>query len=84
MDGLVPYVIVSGFFAGTLGLLTWFARAIRRRGAAGGGVGAALAAYEEAFRATSHAAYQEIRAEAERTSPTESPDGPNRRGRRAR
>ncbi|MGW0878722.1 hypothetical protein [Streptomyces sp. NPDC002671] len=83
MDALPPYLIVFGFFALTLGLLTWLARAIRRRGAAGG-MGAALAAYEEAFRATSHAAHQEVRAQAERKSPTESPDGPHRRNRKAR
>ncbi|MFF0790164.1 hypothetical protein [Streptomyces spiralis] len=84
MDGPVPYVIVSGFFAVAPVLLTWFARVIRWRGGAGGGLGAAPAAYEEAFRTTRHAAHQEIRAQAERTSPTASPDGPNHRRRGAR
>ncbi|MEU1161097.1 hypothetical protein ACIPX0_24170 [Streptomyces sp. NPDC090075] len=39
----------------------------------GGGPGGALAAYEEAFRATSHAAHQEVRQQAERKTPTGSP-----------
>ncbi|MCS0601891.1 hypothetical protein NX794_11820 [Streptomyces sp. LP11] len=80
MQGLPPYVVVFGFFAVALGLLTWLARAIRRRG----GMSGAPAAYEEAFRAYGHAAYQEIQAEAERLSPAESPDGPRRWPRRAR
>ncbi|KMS89447.1 hypothetical protein ABZT16_07140 [Streptomyces flaveolus] len=84
MDGWVPYVVVFGFFSGVLGLLTWLARVIRRRGGAGAGVGAALASYEEAFRATSHAAHHEIRAQADRRSPAESPDGTRRRPGRAR
>lgn len=39
----------------------------------------ALAAYEEAFRATSHASHHEIRAQGERKTPTDSPDGRRRR-----
>lgn len=84
MEGWLPYVIVFGFFAAVLGFLTWLARVIRRRGSAGGGAGAALAAYEEAFRATSHAAYQEIRAQAERKAPAGSPDRLQPRSRRRR
>lgn len=39
----------------------------------GGGLGGALAAYEEAFRATSHTAHCEVRQQAERKTPTGSP-----------
>ncbi|MFG3290727.1 hypothetical protein ACGF3G_18200 [Streptomyces sp. NPDC048179] len=39
----------------------------------GGGPGGALAACEEAFRATSHSAHQEVRQQAERKMPTGSP-----------
>ncbi|MEV6839135.1 hypothetical protein AB0N17_32300 [Streptomyces sp. NPDC051133] len=84
MDGLPRYAIVLGFFAVTVALRTCFARVIRRPAAAGGGVGAALAAYEEAFRPTGHAAHAELRAQAGHRSPADSPDGPHRRSRRPR
>ncbi|MGW2522710.1 hypothetical protein ACWC09_38155 [Streptomyces sp. NPDC001617] len=79
MDALLPYVVVLGCLALVMGLFTWCARLIRRRGSAGGGLGAALAAYEEAFRATSHASHYEIRAQADRRNPLESPDRWRRR-----
>ncbi|MEU1515756.1 hypothetical protein ABZ490_27065 [Streptomyces sp. NPDC005811] len=81
MDALVPFVVLGGF-AAVLGLLTWAARLIRRRGGAGAGMSGALAAYEEAFRATGHASHYEIRAQADRRAPTDSPDGWRRRPRR--
>ncbi|MGW5044048.1 hypothetical protein [Streptomyces griseoluteus] len=77
MDVWVPYRILCGGPAVVLGALTGPALHVRRRGGAGG----VPAAYEEAFRATGHAAYQEIRAEAERKTPAASPDGPFRRTR---
>ncbi|MFJ6905886.1 hypothetical protein [Streptomyces griseoluteus] len=77
MDAWVPYLVLCGGLAVVLGALTRLALHVRRRGGAGG----ALAAYEEAFRATGHAAYQEIRAEAGRRTPADSPDGPFRRTR---
>ncbi|OKI02710.1 hypothetical protein A6A06_15685 [Streptomyces sp. CB02923] len=64
-----------GFFAVALGCFAWLAVHIRRRGLAGGATSAALASYEEAFRATAHASHVEIRAQAERTVPAWSPDG---------
>ncbi|MFJ8789179.1 hypothetical protein [Streptomyces sp. NPDC102462] len=76
MDALLPYPALAGGLVVVLGFFTWLARLIRRRGAAGAGIGAALAAYEEAFRATSHAAHYEVRAQARRKAPTGSPDGP--------
>ncbi|MFI6406587.1 hypothetical protein [Streptomyces sp. NPDC050548] len=75
MSVVLPYLVLLGFLAVTLGFFTWPARRIRRRGTAGGGIGGALAAYEEAFRTTSHAAHHEIRAQAERKAPADSPDG---------
>jgi hypothetical protein len=82
MSVLLPYLVLLGFLAATLGFFTWLARRIRRRVTAGGGIGGALAAYEEAFRATSHASHYEIRAQAERKAPTDSPDGWRRRRRK--
>jgi hypothetical protein len=79
MDALVPYLIVLGSLAAVMGFFTWPARLIRRRGGAGGGLGTAPAAYEEAFRTTGHASHYEIRARAKRTAPTDSPDGRRRR-----
>lgn len=73
MQTLPPYLIVFAGFGAVLACLTWLARYIRRRGAAGGGLGGVMAAYEEAFRATSHASHYEIRQQAERKAPTGTP-----------
>ncbi|MFF8651410.1 hypothetical protein ACF06D_24640 [Streptomyces griseoluteus] len=77
MEVWVPYLILCGGPAVVPGALTGLALHVRRRGGAGG----VPAAYEEAFRATGHAAYQKIRAEAERKTPADSPGGPFRRTR---
>jgi hypothetical protein len=79
MDALLPYLIALGCLAAVMGFFTWPERLIQRRGGAGGGLGAAPAAYEEAFRATSHTSHYEIRAQADRKAPTDSPDGWRRR-----
>ncbi|MFE0346489.1 hypothetical protein [Streptomyces griseoluteus] len=76
MDTWVPYLIVCGGLAVVLGALARPALHMRR-----GGAGGVPAAYGEAFRATSQAAYQQIRAEAERKTPADSPDLPFRRTR---
>jgi hypothetical protein len=74
MDALLPYLVLAAGVAVVMAAFTLLALRIRRRGTAGGGLGGALAAYEEAFRATSHAAHHEIRAQADRKTPTGSPD----------
>ncbi|MGW6279068.1 hypothetical protein [Kribbella sp. NPDC055071] len=64
------------FLAGVvvvLAALTWFASWAKRRGR-GSGVAGALAAYEEAYRPTSHHSHYEQRAAADRKSETGSPD----------
>jgi hypothetical protein len=76
MDDVVGCLIVAGSLAAVMGLFTWLARAIRRHGLAGRALTAALASYEEAFRVTSYEAHQEIRAQADRKVPLESPDEP--------
>ncbi|WP_050502365.1 hypothetical protein [Streptomyces monomycini] len=76
MDATLPLLIIMGFFAAALGGCTWLAVHIRRRGLAGGAMSGALASYEEAFRVTAHESHLEIRAQAERTAPALSPDGP--------
>ncbi|MER5526822.1 hypothetical protein ABT075_19855 [Streptomyces sp. NPDC002677] len=73
MQTLLPYLIVVAGLTVVLTAFTWLARYIQRRGTAGGGLGGALAAYEEAFRATGHASHHEIRQQAERKAPTGSP-----------
>ncbi|MDX3364961.1 hypothetical protein PV387_02785 [Streptomyces sp. ME02-6987-2C] len=74
MDALLPFVLLAGGLAAVLGSFTWLASRVRRRGLAGGAMGAALASYEEAFRTTAYASHVEIRAQAERRSPLLSPD----------
>ena len=75
MGGLLPFVVFVGVLAAVLGLFTWLASVVRRRGLAGGAVSAALASYEEAFRVTAHESHVEIRAQAERKTPVPTPDG---------
>jgi hypothetical protein len=79
MSALLPYLVLLGFLAAALGFFTWPARRIRRRGTAGGGIGGALATYEDAFRTTSHASHHQIRPQAERKAPTDWADGWRRR-----
>ncbi|MGW0709206.1 hypothetical protein ACWD4G_25175 [Streptomyces sp. NPDC002643] len=74
MDAFLPFLISAGVLAAVLGLFIRLAVRIRRRGLAGGAMSAALASYEEAFRATAHESYVEIRAQAERKTPLPSPD----------
>ncbi|MET9353016.1 hypothetical protein ABZY14_08405 [Streptomyces sp. NPDC006617] len=80
MDALLPFVLLAGGLAAVLGCFTWLASRVRRRGLAGGAMSAALASYEEAFRATAYASHVEIRTQAERRSPILSPDDDWRRG----
>ncbi|MFF8724983.1 hypothetical protein ACF073_00655 [Streptomyces sp. NPDC015171] len=75
MGALLPSLILIGALAAVLGFFTWLAARIRRRGLAGGAMSAALASYEEAFRATAHDSYVEVRARADRKAPLLSPDG---------
>ncbi|MEI5527995.1 hypothetical protein WB401_44490 [Streptomyces brasiliscabiei] len=74
MDAFLPFLIAVVGFAVALCPFVWLGARIRRRGAGGGAVSGALAAYDEAFRATAHASYVEIRAQAERRAPLLSPD----------
>lgn len=83
MRALLPSIALLGFLAVVMSSFALLARRIRRHGTAGGGLSGALAAYEEAFRTTSHAAHQEIRAQADRTTPAGSPDRPRRRRKKA-
>lgn len=78
MGGFLPLLIVVGCLAAVMAALGLLAARVRRRGTAGAAIGAALASYEEAFRTTSYAAHQEIRAQADRQVPLPSPDGDRR------
>ncbi|WP_405770472.1 hypothetical protein OG539_37870 [Actinacidiphila glaucinigra] len=83
MDDLLGCLILAAVLAVIMGAFAWLARVIRRRGVAGHAVAAALASYEEAFRVTSYEAHQEIRVQAGRKLPLESPDDPWRPARPA-
>ena len=80
MGGVVPYLVLCGCLAAVMGLLTWFQRAVRRRGLAGSAMRGALAAYEEAMRVTAHDSHHEVRAAAERRAPVGAPGDPRRPG----
>ncbi|MEW1893335.1 hypothetical protein [Streptomyces sp. NBC_00523] len=87
MTSFLPLLVCTGALAAVMGLLGWLAVRARRRGAAGSAMGAALAAYDEAFRVTAHESYYEVRAQADRQASMASPDDAwrplhDRRGRR--
>ncbi|GGZ09539.1 hypothetical protein CP967_15555 [Streptomyces nitrosporeus] len=75
MGDALPLLVLVGALGAVMGLFTWLAVHVRRRGSAGAGVTAALAAYDEAFRVTAHEAHHEIQAQADRRAPLTSPDG---------
>ncbi|MBB5934389.1 hypothetical protein [Streptomyces zagrosensis] len=74
MDAIVPFLLIVGFFAASLGCCVWLAVHVRRRGTAGGAISAAMASYDEAFKVTSHESYYEIQALTQRKAPLLSPD----------
>jgi hypothetical protein len=74
-ERLLPFLIVAGALAVVMGLFTWLASVVRRRGLAGSGFRAAMASYEEAFRVTAHDAHYEIKAQAQAQSPAAAPGG---------
>ncbi|MFD3456013.1 hypothetical protein ACFWVC_28015 [Streptomyces sp. NPDC058691] len=84
MGPFLPYLVLAACLAAVMGLFTWLATVIRRRGAAGSAVRAAMASYEEAFQVTAHDAHYEIQAQTERKMPVMSPDDPWRPGREER
>lgn len=53
--------------------LALMAKRIRRRGAAGQAIAAAMAAYDEGFHVTAHSAFVEMRAQDERPQQAPSP-----------
>lgn len=69
----MAFAIFLGGTAVVLAGLTWFARWAKGRGS-GGGLAGAVAAYEEAYRPTSHHAHHEQRAAADRRAEAGSPD----------
>ncbi|MGQ4485355.1 hypothetical protein LRE75_35310 [Streptomyces sp. 372A] len=74
MASFLPLLICAGALAAVMGSLGRLAVHVRRRGLAGSAMRAALASYDEAFRATAHESYHEIRAQTDRKAPMGSPD----------
>lgn len=67
MPEVVWIVLLVAGCAIALAALALLARRIRRRGAAGPAIGAAMAAYDEAMHTTAHTAFTEADAQRERT-----------------
>ncbi|MEU1123646.1 hypothetical protein ABZ371_08695 [Streptomyces sp. NPDC005899] len=80
MGDFVPLLALVGGLVVVMGLFSWLAFHVRRRGTAGAAIGAAMAAYDEAFRVTAHEAHHELRVQAEREVPMLSPGSPWGRG----
>ncbi|MDQ8702710.1 hypothetical protein RCO28_09440 [Streptomyces sp. LHD-70] len=74
MSEALPLLLIALGMLAVLAGCGWLAVHVRRRGAAGGGVSAAMAAYDEAFKVTSYEAHVEVQAQARRKSPLLSPD----------
>lgn len=76
MSGFLPYLIFVGVLAAVMGFFTWLAVLARRRGVAGSAIRAAVAAHDQAWQVSGYQSHLEIRAQAERKAPIESPDHP--------
>lgn len=74
MRDFLPLLVIFGALILALCGLAWLAVSARRRGTGGAALRGALAAWEEAYRVTSHDSYQEIVAEAQRKAPLLAPD----------
>ncbi|MGW1818819.1 hypothetical protein ACWCQM_35320 [Streptomyces sp. NPDC002125] len=83
MSDLLPLLVTVCALGAVMAFFGWLASRVRRRGAAGAAITAALASYDEAFRVTAHDAHHEIRAQADRKAPLLSPDRPWESGRAA-
>jgi len=66
-DFLIALTVIAGL-SGVLGALVLIARRVRRRGAAGPAIAAAMAAFDEGWNTTAYARHVELRAQDERTS----------------
>jgi len=76
MGGFLPYLIFIGALAAVMGCFAWLAVLARRRGVAGSAIRAAVAAHDQAWQVSGYQSHLEIRAQAERKAPIESPDRP--------
>ena len=70
----MPYLIAALALTITLAAFTGLARWSRRRGTAGAGLSAAMAAYDEAYHTTAYSSHQEQRVAADRKAQLGSPD----------
>jgi hypothetical protein len=73
MDGVVPVLVVITCLAAVMGVFTWLARLVRRRGLAGTALRAAMAAYEAGWHVSGYEAHQELRVQAGRRESTPAP-----------
>jgi hypothetical protein len=71
-DLMLAVIVVAGVAAVMVGLALLAVR-VRRRGAAGPAIGAAMAAYDEAMHSTAHDTFVELQAEADRVVPAPAP-----------
>ncbi|MFI0780605.1 hypothetical protein [Streptomyces sp. NPDC021212] len=76
MAALLPYLIFVGVLVAVMGFFAWLAVVARRRGVAGSAIRAAVAAHDQAWQVSGYQSHLEIRAQAERKAPIESPDHP--------
>ncbi|MGW2329144.1 hypothetical protein ACWC5C_25775 [Streptomyces sp. NPDC001700] len=76
MGGFLPYLVFVGALVAVMGCFAWLAVLARRRGVAGSAIRAAVAAHDQAWQVSGYQSHLEVRAQAERKAPIESPDRP--------
>jgi len=76
MGGWLPYLIFVGALVAIMGFFAWLAVLARRRGVAGSAIRVAVAAHDQAWQVSGYQSHLEVRAQAERKAPIESPDHP--------
>lgn len=74
MSDVLPLLLMATAMLAVLGACAWMAVHVRRRGAAGSALSAALAAHDEALKVTSYEAHVEMQEQSRRRTPLLSPD----------
>jgi hypothetical protein len=76
MDELVSLLVFTGSLLAVMGVFTWLASRIRRRGMARDAFQVITGAYDTMYRPTAQESHYEIQAQAERKIPFSSADVP--------
>ncbi|MEO3749967.1 hypothetical protein [Streptomyces sp. B6B3] len=76
MNGLLSLLVLTGSLLAVMGVLTWLASRIRRRGMARDAFQVITGAHDTMYRPTAEESHYEVQAQAERKTPLSSSDTP--------